>query len=73
MVACPICQGTGAKTPKDLKPCSQCGAKGFSIRDQQNFYGQKFQAETICPVCRGQGKTVTKSCDHCKGAKLIAK
>ena len=33
MVACPICQGTGAKSPKDLKPCSQCGAKGFSLRD----------------------------------------
>ncbi len=71
--ACPVCQGTGAKTPKDLKPCSACAGKGFSLREEQNFYGQRFPAETICPVCRGSGKAVTKSCDSCKGTKLINK
>ena len=70
--ACPICQGTGAKSPKDLKPCSTCSGKGFSLREDQNFYGQKFQAESICPVCKGSGKTVTKLCDRCKGTKLIS-
>jgi DnaJ-class molecular chaperone len=69
--ACPICQGTGAKSPKDLKPCSHCSAKGFALRDEQNFYGQKFQAETVCPICKGAGKTVAKTCDHCKGSKLV--
>ena len=42
--ACNACQGTGAKSPKDLKPCSACAGKGFSLRDEQNFYGQRFQA-----------------------------
>lgn len=30
--ACPVCQGTGAKSPKDLKPCSACAGKGFTLR-----------------------------------------
>lgn len=33
MAACPVCQGTGAKSPKDLKPCTACGAKGFALVD----------------------------------------
>lgn len=72
MTACPVCQGTGAKSPKDLKTCSVCSGKGFSLRDEQNFYGQKFQAETICPSCKGSGKTVTKHCNKCHGSKLIS-
>lgn len=71
--ACPLCQGTGAKSPKELKPCSQCGAKGFTLREQQNFYGQKFPAESICPVCKGLGKTVGRTCDHCRGSRLVSK
>lgn len=69
--ACPKCQGTGAKSPKDIKPCGTCGGKGFSLVDQQNFYGQRIQIESYCPVCRGTGKTVTKTCDSCKGTKLV--
>lgn len=72
-IACPVCQGTGAKSPKDLKPCQSCGGKGFSLRDEKNFYGQNFKAETICPICKGTGKTVTKHCESCKGTKLIDK
>ena len=30
--ACPLCQGTGAKSPKDLKPCSSCSNNGFTLR-----------------------------------------
>jgi DnaJ-class molecular chaperone len=71
--ACPVCQGTGAKSPKDLKPCNHCSGKGFALRDEQNFYGQKFQAETICPVCKGSGKTIAKVCDSCRGSRLISK
>lgn len=71
--ACPKCHGTGAKSPKDIKPCSTCGGKGFSLVDQQNFYGQRIQVESYCPVCRGIGKIVTKTCDVCKGSKLITK
>ena len=71
--ACPVCQGTGAKSPKELRPCSQCGGKGFTLRDEQNFYGQKFQMESFCPVCKGTGKLVGQSCSQCKGSKLINK
>jgi DnaJ-class molecular chaperone len=31
--ACPHCQGTGGKSPKELKPCSQCAGKGFTLRE----------------------------------------
>jgi DnaJ-class molecular chaperone len=68
--ACPFCQGTGAKSPKDLKPCGSCGAKGFTLGEAENGYGQKFKSETICPICKGHGKTVIKTCEKCKGAKL---
>ena len=63
--------GTGAKSPKDLKPCSSCGGKGFGIVDGINFYGQRYKVENFCPVCHASGKIVTKTCDKCKGKKLV--
>ena len=72
-VACSACQGTGAKSPKDLRTCSSCDGKGFTLRDQQNFYGQVFKAETICPMCKGHGKIVTKHCEKCHGQRLVDK
>ena len=69
--ACPVCMGTGAKSPKDLKPCSACGGKGFSHVDGMNFYGQRYMTESFCPVCKASGKIVTKTCDKCKGSKLV--
>ncbi len=29
--ACPVCQGTGADSPKSLKSCDSCGGKGYSV------------------------------------------
>ena len=31
--ACSTCQGTGAKSPKDLKQCGACSGKGFTLRE----------------------------------------
>lgn len=28
------------------------------------------QTQTICPICRGKGKTIHKKCHKCNGNKL---
>ena len=63
--------GTGAKSPKDLKPCSSCSGKGYSLGEAKNFYGQDIKVEHKCAICKGSGKTIIKVCDHCNGNRLI--
>ena len=71
--ACDKCRGTGADTPKSLKPCTQCRGEGFTIQDHFNHYGQKFVGENTCQACQGWGKQITKNCPVCNGKKIVEK
>jgi len=62
--------GTGAASPKDMKPCPT-SEKGFTLRDEVNFYGQKYQIEVFDAVCKGFAKIPTKPCPHNNGNRLI--
>jgi len=62
MVACEICNGSGAKRGSTPSSCSTCGGVG-QVRMQQGF----FSVQQTCPQCRGAGKIVTDPCSTCHG------
>ena len=63
---CSSCNGTGAKTPNDIKNCPQCGGVGYVRVQRRSLFGMVEQQET-CPRCGGKGKIITSSCPNCGG------
>lgn len=59
---CKTCDGKGAKDPKDVKTCTQCGGAG-QVRMSQGF----FSVQQTCPVCHGSGKEIKNPCGTCHG------
>ncbi len=60
--SCDACNGTGAKTKKDIEVCGVCSGTGQQ-RIQQGF----FSVATTCSQCRGAGKTIRRPCTKCNG------
>jgi len=65
---CDSCSGTGSKSGK-RNTCSKCGGSGRVRQVANSFFGQVIQ-ESICPVCRGEGSTVSDPCSTCTGTGL---
>ncbi len=63
---CPECNGSGAATPSDIKTCSKCGGTG-QIRVQRRTPFGIMQSTSVCPDCRGAGKTILNPCKKCRG------
>jgi len=63
---CPDCEGRGARDPKDIKTCTQCGGRG-QVAFQQGF----FTIARTCGRCGGAGKTIAKPCATCEGRGRI--
>ena len=63
---CKQCNGSGAESPSDIKTCPRCNGTGYIVTQQQSMFGV-IQQQTVCPECRGRGKTVTKACSKCHG------
>ncbi len=63
---CPDCNGSGAAPGTQAETCQHCGGSG-QVRRSQGF----FQIATPCPICRGEGKIITKPCPRCKGDGVI--
>ncbi len=63
---CHVCHGTGAFSRKDVKTCSRCNGKGTVVVQQQSIFGTT-RTQTICPVCNGKGKEITRKCSTCNG------
>ncbi len=64
---CPDCDGSGAAPGTKAETCMHCGGAG-QVRRSQGF----FQISTPCPVCRGEGKIITKPCPRCVGQGVVA-
>ena len=62
MIACEVCDGSGAKRGSTPVDCSTCGGVG-QVRMQQGF----FSVQQTCPQCRGAGKIITNPCSTCRG------
>lgn len=71
-VACPHCNGTGAKDGTAYTTCSTCHGTGTVNRVQQTFLGN-MQTQGPCPTCGGEGKTITEKCPYCNGEGLEKK
>lgn len=62
LVACEVCDGSGAKRGTSPSTCSTCHGVG-QVRMQQGF----FSVQQTCPACRGKGKVITDPCPKCRG------
>ena len=69
---CIQCGGSGAASKNDIKQCTKCGGRGRVYIRQQTIFGAS-TVETVCPDCRGKGKTVTKKCPECGGTGRVRK
>ncbi|MBE7173562.1 MAG: molecular chaperone DnaJ [Williamsia sp.] len=65
-VPCGTCSGSGAKDKNSVQTCSSCGGSGQVRKVTNTFLGQ-MQTVTTCPVCNGEGTTITAKCPTCKG------
>ncbi|KAJ1565356.1 DnaJ- protein scj1, partial [Cladochytrium tenue] len=69
-VICPVCRGSGAKRPEDVKKCTVCGGSGVKVVKQMLGPGIYQQMQTTCDACGGQGKVVKSKCPSCGGTKV---
>jgi molecular chaperone DnaJ len=65
-VPCNTCGGSGAKDKGSVQTCNSCGGSGQVRKVTNTFLGQ-MQTVTTCPVCNGEGSTITAKCGSCKG------
>lgn len=63
---CSECLGSGARSKSDVKVCSRCNGQGTIVSQQRTAFGV-FQSQSVCPECRGSGKTVANKCRKCNG------
>lgn len=63
---CSHCNGSGAKTPQDIKSCPHCNGMGY-IRTQRRTIFGAMESQEACPHCNGSGKVISNPCPHCNG------
>ncbi|MDQ3366758.1 MAG: molecular chaperone DnaJ [Myxococcota bacterium] len=61
-VGCGTCKGSGAAEGSKVETCGTCKGKGQVVH-AQGF----FMVQTVCPHCRGAGKTIKDPCGDCRG------
>ena len=69
-VHCKKCRGSGAEDEKSIVTCQSCNGNGYVTRISNTILGQ-MQTQSVCPVCNGQGKTITKKCSACYGDGIV--
>jgi molecular chaperone DnaJ len=63
---CAECGGTGSEKGSQPETCRQCGGSG-QVSRSQGF----FTVRTTCPVCRGNGRVITRPCPSCRGGGSV--
>ncbi len=63
-VACKQCAGSGAREGSKPETCTTCNGRGQVVH-AQGF----FMVQTVCPRCRGEGKTIKDACHDCNGRR----
>ncbi|MBI4338040.1 MAG: molecular chaperone DnaJ [Chloroflexi bacterium] len=64
---CARCQGSRAEPGTSAVRCGNCRGTGQVRRSHASFFGQFVQI-VACPVCHGDGKTLSSPCTACRGA-----
>ncbi|KAF0700507.1 Aste57867_8968 [Aphanomyces stellatus] len=70
-VLCGGCSGRGGPEGAETT-CNTCNGRGMRIQHRQIGPGMVQQVQSVCPDCRGQGKSIRESdrCKVCKGNKV---
>jgi molecular chaperone DnaJ len=63
---CSECTGNGCEQGAQPETCRQCGGSG-QVSRSQGF----FTVRTTCPVCRGNGRVISRPCATCRGAGQV--
>jgi len=66
LVACPVCEGSGAEPGSEPETCPECNGTGEKRRVSQTILGQMVNI-TACPRCGGEGRIVSTPCHNCRG------
>ena len=64
--ACSACGGSGGEPGSKEETCSKCKGAGQVKKTIKSFFGTFVQA-SVCPACRGKGKTFSQKCRKCGG------
>ncbi|CAI5728230.1 unnamed protein product [Hyaloperonospora brassicae] len=70
-VLCSRCDGRGGAEGAE-KTCDSCQGRGMRVQLRHIAPGMVQQMQSVCPDCRGQGKSIRESdrCKACKGKKV---
>jgi len=66
-IICDHCKGNMAEPGSKINTCKKCGGSGKISSVQQTILGT-FQTQSVCPDCRGEGKSYEKKCSKCGGS-----
>jgi len=69
---CETCGGRGAEPGTNPVRCTTCNGSGEVRQVRQTLLGSMVQVST-CPVCNGQGETISTPCHTCSGRGLVRK
>jgi len=70
IILCGHCGGGGAEPGSKISDCKTCGGTGRVVRQQQTIFGA-FQSQSVCPDCRGEGRSYEKKCSRCGGSGTV--
>ncbi len=63
---CEKCKGNGAEPGTKISSCDRCGGSGQIMHTRSTLLGT-FQSASVCPECRGEGKSADVPCKECRG------
>ncbi len=66
VIACDVCDGTGAEPGTSVETCPTCGGAGRVQHVAQTAFGQ-FVQTAACAACGGRGQKISHPCKPCRG------
>ncbi|KAM0792442.1 hypothetical protein ACM66B_005119 [Microbotryomycetes sp. NB124-2] len=70
-VICEQCDGSGARSEKDVVDCQTCGGRGIRLVRHQLGPGVYQQVQMHCDQCAGRGRRITHVCPVCNGNRIV--
>ncbi|GAA5996166.1 uncharacterized protein JCM10292_007434 [Rhodotorula paludigena] len=68
---CEQCDGSGARSEKDIVTCPVCDGRGVRLVRHQLGPGIFQQAQMHCDRCGGRGKSIKHVCSACRGHRIV--
>ncbi|GAA5885417.1 hypothetical protein JCM6882_009614 [Rhodosporidiobolus microsporus] len=68
---CEQCDGSGARSEKDIVTCPTCEGRGVRLVRHQLGPGMFQQVQMHCDRCGGRGRSIKHLCSSCKGHRIV--